>query len=134
MEFNEAYKLTVLVLGLTGFLVWLQLALVDVLGIRMKHTPGYAIEQNHESLLFRANRTLSNSNESIGILILLSLFAILSSANPAWLNGFAIAYLVGRVCHMACYYLNLKLLRSASFAISFVALLGMFIVGILSWL
>ena len=35
---------------------------------------------------------------------------------------------------MACYYLNLKLLRSASFAISFVALLGMFIAGILSWL
>ena len=48
MEFNEAYKLTVLVLGLTGFLFWLQLALVDVLGIKMKHTPGYAIEQNHD--------------------------------------------------------------------------------------
>ena len=134
MEVNEAYKLTVLVLGLSGLLFWLQLALVDVLGIKMKHTPGYAIEQNHESILFRANRAFANSNESIGILILLTIFAILSSANPIWLNGLAVAYLIGRVCHMACYYLNLKLLRSASFAISFIALLGMFIVGILSWL
>jgi len=133
MEFNEAYKITVLVLGLSGFLFWLQLALVDVLGIKLKHTPGFTVEQSHSNFLFRANRVLSNSNESIGILILLSLFAMLSSANPEWLNGFAIAYLVGRVCHMTCYYLNLKLLRSASFAISFVALLGIFIVGILNW-
>lgn len=133
MEFNEAYKLTVLVLGLSGFLFWLQLALVDVLGIKLKHTPGFTIEQSHSSFLFRANRALANSNESIGILILLTLFAMLSSANPAWLNGFSVAYLVGRVLHMICYYLNFKLLRSASFAISIVALLGIFLVGIYAW-
>ena len=134
MDFNEAYKITVLVLGLSGFLFWIQLALVDILGIKLKHTPGFTVEQSHSSFLFRANRALFNSNESIGILILLSLFAMLSSANPEWLNGFAVAYFVGRVLHMVCYYLNLKLLRSASFAISFVALLGMFIIGALSWL
>ncbi len=134
MEIIEPYKLTVLVLGLTGFLFWIQLAIVDVIGIKQKHIPGFSIEQSHNSFIFRANRAFSNSNESIGILILLALFAMLSSANPAWLNGFAIAYLVGRVAHMSCYYLNLKLLRSAAFAISFIALLGMFIVGILSWL
>lgn len=134
MEFNEAYKTTVLVLGLSGFLFWIQLALVDILGIKLKHTPGFTVEQSHSSFLFRANRVLANSNESIGILILLSLFSMLSSVNPEWLNGFAVTYFVGRVLHMACYYLNLKLLRSASFAISFVALLGMFIVGIINWL
>ncbi len=134
MEVNEAYKLTVLVLGLSGLLFWVQLALVDILGIKLKHTPGFTVEQSHSSFLFRANRALSNSNESIGILILLTLFSMLSSANPTWLNGFAVAYLIGRVCHMACYYLNLKLLRSGSFAISFIALLGIFIVGVLSWL
>jgi len=134
MEIIEPYKLTVLVLGLTGFLFWIQLAIVDIIGIKQKHTPGFSIEQSHNSFIFRANRALSNSNESIGILILLALFAMLSSANPAWLNGFAIAYLVGRVAHMSFYYLNLKLLRSAAFAISFIALLGIFIVGVLSWL
>lgn len=134
MEFNEAYKTTVLVLGLSGFLFWIQLALVDILGIKLKHTPGFTVEQSHSSFLFRANRVLANSNESIGILVLLTLFAMLSAASPEWLNGFAVAYFVGRILHMVCYYLNLKLLRSASFAISFVALLGMFIIGALSWL
>jgi len=134
MEIIEPYKLTVLVLGLTGFLFWVQLAVVDVIGIKEKHTPGFSIEQSHNSFIFRANRALANSNESIGILILLTLFAMLSSANPAWLNGFAIAYWVGRVAHMSFYYFNLKLLRSGAFAISFSALLGMFIIGLLSWL
>jgi uncharacterized MAPEG superfamily protein len=134
MEIIEPYKLTVLVLGLTGLLFWIQLAVIDVIGIKEKHTPGFLIEQSHNSFIFRAHRALANSNESIGILILLTLFAILSSANPAWLNGFSIAYLVGRIAHMSFYYLNLKLLRSVAFAISFIALLGMFIVGILSGL
>lgn len=104
------------------------------MGFKLKHTPGFDVEQNHNSFLFRANRALANSNESIGILILLTLFAMLSSANPSWLNGLSIAYLVGRTSHMVCYYLNIKLLRSAAFAISLFSLLGIFILGISSWL
>lgn len=134
MEFIEPYKLTVLVLGLSGFMFWLQLVVTDAVGIATKHTPGYSIEQNHESFLFRSGRVFSNSNETVGILILFVLFAILSSANAAWLNGLSLAYLGGRVGHMICYYANLKTLRSVSFVISFISLLGMFVVGLLGWL
>lgn len=134
MSTFEPYKLTVLVLGLAGFMFLIQLAIADVLSIRAKHPPGYSITQDHDSLLFRAHRVLANSNESAGILILFALFGMLSSANPAWLNGCALAYLVGRVGHMIFYYGNLKIARSVAFAISFCALLGMFTVGLLTWI
>ncbi|MCK8046706.1 MAPEG family protein [Shewanella sp. 1CM18E] len=134
MEFIEPYRLTVLVLGLSGALFWLQLAIVDIVGIRAKHTPGFGIEQDHNQLLFRANRALANSNESIGILLLFVLFAILSNANPNWLNDSALAYFIGRALHMLCYYLNIKVLRSIAFGVSFSALLAMFIVGLLAWI
>jgi uncharacterized MAPEG superfamily protein len=130
----ESYKLTVLVLGLSGLLFWIQLAVADIVSIKAKHPPGFSITQDHGSLLFRAHRVLANSNESAAILILFALFGILSSANPAWLNGCALAYLVGRVGHMIFYYGNLKIARSVAFAISFCALLGMFITGFVSWL
>ncbi|MDP3516266.1 MAG: MAPEG family protein [Pseudohongiella sp.] len=133
MEIIEPYKVTVLVLGLTGFLFWIQLAIADVVGIKEKHTPGFLIEQNHNSFIFRSNRVLANSNESAAILILLSLFGILSSANATWLNVCALAYLVGRFGHMVFYYCNLQIARSVAFAISFVSLLGMFIVGLVTW-
>jgi uncharacterized MAPEG superfamily protein len=133
MDFIEPYKLTVLVLGLTGFMFWIQLAIADIAGIKKKHTPGFLIEQNHNSFLFRANRVLANSNESAAILILLSFFGILSSANPAWLNGCALAYFAGRVGHMVFYYGNFQIARSVAFAISFVSLLGMFVLGLMAW-
>lgn len=93
---------------------------------------GFSITQDLGSLLFRAHRVLANSYESAAILILFALFGMLSSANPAWLNGCALAYLVGRVGHMMFYYGNLKIARSVAFAISFCALLGMFNTGLVS--
>lgn len=134
MELLEPYKATVLVLGLTGFLFWAQLAVVDIVGIRAKHTPGFAIEQNHGSFLFRSHRALANSNESAGVFALLTAFALLSSASAAWLNGLTVAYLIGRSGHMLFYYANLKVLRSAAFAVSFCSLFGIFLVGLLAWL
>ena len=133
MEFIEPYKITVLVLGLSGILFWMQLVIVDILGIKAKHTPGFAIAQDHRQLLFRANRTLANSNESVGILLLLVTFAILSNANPTWLNNAAVAYFIGRTSHMLFYYFNIKLMRSIAFAVSLIALLGIFIAGLMSY-
>lgn len=130
MEWIASYQTTVMVLGSTGFLIWLQLVVMDVASIKAKHTPGYAIEQNHSSFLFRASRAFANSNETIGILILSSLFAMLSAANPEWVNASAAVYLAGRVGHMLCYYTNLKLVRSFAFTVSFVALLSIFMAGL----
>ncbi|USH04362.1 MAPEG family protein [Grimontia kaedaensis] len=133
MDFVQPYIDTVLVLGLTGFLFFIQLMVADVVRLKAKCVPGYPIEPSHSSILFRATRAIENSNESAAILILFSLFAILSSADPDWVNTSAFIYLGGRILHMLCYYLNLKLGRSVAFVISLIGLLGMFIAGIKGW-
>ena len=133
MEFIEPYNITVLVMGLAGLTFFLQLTVVDVMGLKTRHTPGHPIPADHSNFLFRASRTLSNTNESVAIFILFVCFSILSSANAQWLNISAVVYLVGRVAHMLFYYSNLKLCRSISFAVSLIGLMAMFVVGILPW-
>ena len=133
MEFIEPYKITVLVMGLSGLTFFVQLLVADIVAIKSRHIPGYPIEPNHNDLHFRSTRALSNTNESVAIFILLVCFAILSSANANLLNISAIVYLVGRVGHMLCYYSNLKLLRSISFGVSLLGLAAIFIVGTVGW-
>ncbi|NRB41781.1 MAG: MAPEG family protein [Pseudomonadales bacterium] len=133
MEFIEPYSITILVMGLAGLTFFMQLVVVDVIGLKARHTPGHPIPANHNDFLFRASRTLSNTNESVAIFILFVGFSILSSANPEWLNISAMVYLAGRIAHMLFYYSNLKLCRSISFAVSLFGLMAMFVVGILSW-
>lgn len=67
------------------------------------------------------------------LLFLLTCFAVLSSANPQWLNASASVYLAGRIAHMLFYYLNIRVFRSISFAVSLMGLAAMFIVGALFW-
>ncbi|WP_373416086.1 MAPEG family protein [Vibrio parahaemolyticus] len=43
-------------------------------------------------------------------------------------------YLVGRIGHMVFYYVNLQLMRSVSFVVSVIGLLGVFAAGLLRWL
>jgi len=133
LEFIEPYKITVLVMGLSGLTFFVQLLVADIVAIKSRHIPGYPIEPNHNDLHFRSTRALSNTNESVAIFILLVCFSILSSANANLLNISAIVYLVGRVGHMLCYYSNLKLLRSISFGVSLLGLAAIFIVGIVRW-
>ena len=120
-------------MGLAGLTFFLQLAVVDVIGLKTKHTPGHPISADHNDIHFRASRALSNTNESVAIFILFVIFAILSAANPQWLNISAVVYLVGRIAHMLFYYFNLKLCRSISFGVSFIGLLSMFVIGVLPW-
>ena len=133
MESIVAYKTSILVLGLTGFTFFIQLLVADIVSIKQGHVPGTLVEQSHDNFLFRASRVFANSNETLGILVLFLSFAILSSAKPFWVNSFAVVYLIGRWGHMASYYANLKLLRSISFAISAIGLLGVFVVGAFRW-
>jgi len=133
LEFIEPYKITVLVIGLAGFTFFAQLLIADLVGLKAKHIPGYPISPDHNALHFRSSRALSNTNESVAIFILFVSFAILSSADPYWLNRCAVLYLVGRIGHMLFYYFNLKLLRSLSFGISLLGLIAIFIVGLIAW-
>lgn len=133
MEFIEPYKITVLVMGLSGLTFFTQLLVTDLVGLKSRHVPGYPIEPNHNNFHFRSSRALSNTNESVAIFILLVCFSILSSANANLLNISATVYLVGRVGHMLCYYSNLKLLRSISFGCSLLGLAAIFIAGVVEW-
>jgi uncharacterized MAPEG superfamily protein len=129
----DAYKLTILIIGLTGLTFLIQLIVVDLIGIKAKHRPGFPIKANYNDIHFRADRAFSNSNESVSIYILLVLFSILSFADPDRLNMSCACYLIGRIGHMVCYYLNLGLFRSISFGVSLVGLIGVFIAGIITW-
>ncbi len=100
-------------LGLSGMLIFIQLLVADITGIKQKHTPGTVITAGHDSFLFRSNRAFANSNESVGILVLFALFAMLSSASPVWVNSLSLVYLFGRIAHMMFYYANYQLMRSA---------------------
>lgn len=130
----EAYKVTILVMGLSGFTFLIQLLIADVIGLKKGHIPGDSIKPDHKDLHFRANRAILNTNESVAIFILLIAFAMLSQANPEYLNMSSIVYFIGRLGHMICYYLNLKLLRSISFGISLLGLVAIFGIGVVGWL
>lgn len=134
MDFIEPYRTTVLVMGLTGLMLFIQLLVADVIGLKAGKTPGYSVDADHNSLIFRASRAFSNTNESVSIFILFACFALFSSANPDWLNTSALIYLSGRIAHSAFYYTNIQLCRSIAFGISLIGLVGMFVAGLLQWL
>ncbi len=129
----EMYASAIWSMGATAGLLLVQMLVVDVVGIRAKHVPGAPVAADHNNLLFRVTRAHANTNESIGVFILVLLFGMASSAAPSWVNGLAWVYVAGRVGHMLCYYANLKLVRSIAFGISLVALIGLLVVGVAAW-
>lgn len=133
MELFDPYKITILVSGLIGLLMLIQIIVADIAAIKGQHTPGYPIKPDHNSFLFRAARAHANTNESIAVFALFVLFGVLSAANAFYLNTFSVIYFVGRVAHMGFYYGNLKLARSISFPLGLIGLVGMFITGLISW-
>ncbi|MCO7187961.1 MULTISPECIES: MAPEG family protein [unclassified Pseudoalteromonas] len=133
-ELLAPYQLSILVLGLSGALFLIQLAIVDIVAIKQKHPPGVAVAQDPDDWLFRCNRVFANSNETVGIFVLVILFAMFSGADPRWLNTIALTYLFSRVGHMLCYYFGQKILRSVAFGVCYLSLLGIFIIGLSAWL
>ncbi|PCJ47885.1 MAG: hypothetical protein COA74_10665 [Gammaproteobacteria bacterium] len=128
------YTTAIIAVGITGGLLLVQLLVVDVVGIMAGHVPGTPVPSNHDNFMFRAARAHANTNESVSSFILLMAFAMLSSAPPSWVNGLSLLYVAGRVAHMCFYYANMKILRSVSFGISLLALLGILGAGIAAWL
>ncbi|MCR9094708.1 MAG: MAPEG family protein [bacterium] len=125
----DAYRTTIVCLGLAGGLLVLQLLVVDVAGLRRRHPPGLPIEPDPTDFLFRATRAHANTNESIAAFTLLAIFSVAVGADAAWTNGLATTWVLGRVAHMACYYAGWGPARSASFGLSLIALLGLFVNG-----
>ncbi len=133
MEQLEPYKMTILMLGLSGFLLLVQLLVADVVGILRKQIPGYPVNVDHDDLLFRVARAHANNNESVAAFVLFAAFGIASGASPEMLNAFSLTYFLGRLAHMIFYYSGLSTLRSISFGLSVVGLLGMFTASAIQW-
>lgn len=124
------YESTVLALGAMGALMLLQLLVADVAGIAVKHVPGSAVPADHNNFLFRATRTVANSNESIAIYLLAVIFCILTAANPYYTMIAAWAFVTTRLVYCVCYYANVQLLRSITFGLSLLCLAALLLIGL----
>lgn len=125
MEILPEYQNSVLALGAVAILMLVQLIAADVVGIKNKHIPGAAIPSDHKILLFRASRTVANTNESIGVFIAAFVFAVWSEASPAWVAYSAWGFFTARAIYAVFYYANLQTLRSVSFAFVMLSLLSL---------
>ena len=134
MPFDPALAPTVLALGALAGLLLIQIIAADVIGILRRHPPGTLVREDPQELLFRASRTVANSNESLGAALLVIGFAWLSETPASWMNILTITYVASRVAYAAAYYSNLALLRSACFGVGIVALLVLLVRAVWGWL
>lgn len=128
----NAYELTIYSWGALGLLLLVQLLVADILGIKSGHVPGTPPEPSHANALFRASRVVANTNESIAAYLVLVLFCIFSGADATYTAYFSWAYVTGRSVYAICYYFNRPTLRSMSFGITLLVLVGMLVIGVVT--
>ncbi len=128
----NSYELTIYSWGALGLLLLVQLLVADIMGIKSRHVPGTPPEPNHADPLFRASRTLANTNESIAIYIVLILFCIFNDADATYTAYLSWAYVVGRAVYALCYYANQPTMRSISFGITLLVLIGLLVTGVVA--
>ena len=134
MDIISTYTYTITAIGSLAFLMLVQFLIADIAGIRSKHLPGSTVSVDHKDFLFRATRSVANTNESIAIFILAIIFCILSNASPLATSYAAWAFVIARFFYALCYYFNIKIMRSIIFGISLLALTALLIIGLLVWL
>lgn len=125
----DAFQLTIASWGALALLLLIQILVADFFGIRAKHLPGSLVAANHADPLFRATRTVANTNESIAAYLVVILFCVFSGANATYTGYLSWAYVVARAGYAVCYYCNIQILRSILFGISLLALLGLVLTG-----
>ena len=128
----NSYELTIQSWGALGLLLLVQLLVADLIGIKSKHVPGTPPEQSHANLLFRASRTVANTNESIALYIILVLFCVFSGADATYTGYLSWAYVIGRAVYAVFYYVNQPTMRSVSFGITLLVLIGLLVTGVMS--
>ena len=117
--------------GLCILLV-LQILVADVIGIKRRHVPGTTINSDHNDALFRASRTVANTNESIALFICALLFSMFSGADPSTIAYAAWTYVGARAVYAGCYYANLQMLRSISFGVSLICMVSLVVTGFMA--
>lgn len=126
------YESTILSLGVLATLLFIQLIVADVIGIKSKHLPGGSIRPDHNNLLFRATRTVANTNESIAIFILAVLFCMYAAANPTHTAYASWGFVAARAAYAVCYYADIRIARSIMFGLSLLFLIALIVIGFIS--
>ena len=133
MNFLESYPNLISAIGFITLLHIVQLIVLDITGILSKHQPGSTVAVNHDSFLFRASRAFGNTNETIAIFILASLFCVFVNASPFVTEAAAWSYVLARVLYAVCYYANFQLFRSIVLGVSLISLIVLYAAGLFAW-
>lgn len=128
MALVHLYPGTVLAWCVVAVLLLVQVLVADVVAFRRGNTPGAPVAGGHDDFLWRADRAHRNTNETLGIFVLLTLAAVAVEAHPVAVNGLALAYAAGRAAHMVCYWADLRIPRSVSWVLALLALVGLALV------
>lgn len=124
------YQSGLLALLALAALMVVQFAVADLTGIRAKHEPGMPVGGGHDNFLFRATRTYANSNENLGLLLLLVVVCFFTGAPPQGVNAVLWVYVVARAAYTVCYYADWRLMRSTVFGIGALAQVGLLILAL----
>ena len=122
-----AYHPTLIACVVLSGLIMAQVLVADLAGMKAKHVPGMPVTDGHASFHFRAVRAIGNTNETLGLFLLLAALAIALAANPKWTNALAWTYVAGRAGHMAFYYARIGVARSIAFGVGLAAQFGLLV-------
>jgi len=120
-----AYHSTLVAGAVLAALIIAQVLITDLAGMRVKHVPGMPVTDGHSSFHFRSARALANTNETLGLFLLLAALAVGLGANAKWTGMLAWVYVAGRAGHMTFYYARMGLARSTAFSVSLAAQVGL---------
>ena len=120
-----AYHSTLIACVVLAGLIMVQVLVADLASMKEKHVPGMPVTSGHASFHFRAVRAIGNTNETLGLFLLLVVLATALGANATWTNVLAWVYVGARAGHMTFYYLRQGLLRSTAFGVSLAAQAGL---------
>lgn len=124
-EFIAIYSPALAACVLLAALIFLQVLVADVAGILAKHVPGMPVSEGHSSFHFRSVRALANTNETLGLFLLLMACALLLNATAAWVNTLVPVYVGARVLHTVCYYARWGRTRGVVFGVGLAAQAGL---------
>jgi uncharacterized MAPEG superfamily protein len=119
------YESAMVALLVLASLILVQVLVADYASIKAQHVPGMPVTSGHASFHFRAVRALGNTNETLGLFLLVFGLAVLFAAWAQWVNGLVWVYVAARAGHMIFYYLRRGFIRSIFFGFSLGATAGL---------
>ena len=121
------YHSTLIACTALAVLIYVQVLVADLASMKSGHVPGMPVTSGHGNFHFRAVRAIGNTNETLGLFLLLAALAILLGANVAWTNAMAWVYVAGRAGHMTFYYARIGLARSIAFGVGLAGQFGLLV-------